>query len=41
MKAGFLRPVIIHRAIVGSFERFIAILCENVAGKWPFWLSPR
>jgi threonyl-tRNA synthetase len=31
----------IHRAIVGSFERFIAILTEHFAGKWPFWLSPR
>lgn len=34
-------PVMIHRAIVGSLERFIAILIENFAGKWPFWLSPR
>lgn len=31
----------IHRAILGSVERMIAILCENYAGKWPFWLSPR
>jgi len=36
-----VRPVIIHRAIYGSFERMIAILTEHVAGKWPFWLSPR
>ncbi|WFD28515.1 threonine--tRNA ligase [Malassezia nana] len=35
------RPVMIHRAVVGSLERFIAILIENFAGKWPFWLSPR
>eukprot|EP00911_Craspedida_sp_UC1_P001270 UC1_evm1s957 len=35
------RPVIIHRAILGSVERMFAILCENYAGKWPFWLSPR
>lgn len=35
------RPVIIHRAILGSLERMIAILTENYAGKWPFWLSPR
>ena len=35
------RPVIIHRAIYGSFERFIAILIEHLGGKWPFWLSPR
>jgi threonyl-tRNA synthetase len=39
--AGMARPVMIHRAIIGSFERFIAILCEHFAGKWPFWLSPR
>ena len=38
---GMARPVMIHRAIVGSFERFIAILCEHFAGKWPFWISPR
>ena len=30
----------IHRAIVGSIERFIGILIENYAGKFPFWLSP-
>uniref|UniRef100_A0A2K6U4F1 threonine--tRNA ligase n=2 Tax=Saimiri boliviensis TaxID=27679 RepID=A0A2K6U4F1_SAIBB len=35
------RPVIIHRAILGSLERMIAILSENYGGKWPFWLSPR
>uniref|UniRef100_T1KXC7 threonine--tRNA ligase n=1 Tax=Tetranychus urticae TaxID=32264 RepID=T1KXC7_TETUR len=35
------KPVIIHRAIFGSVERFIAILTENFAGKWPFWLSPK
>ncbi|KAH9631875.1 hypothetical protein HF086_014347 [Spodoptera exigua] len=35
------RPVIIHRAILGSVERMIAILSESYAGKWPFWLSPR
>ncbi|ODM98921.1 Threonine--tRNA ligase, cytoplasmic, partial [Orchesella cincta] len=35
------RPVIIHRAILGSVERMIAILTESSAGKWPFWLSPR
>ncbi|XP_065671170.1 threonine--tRNA ligase 1, cytoplasmic isoform X3 [Hydra vulgaris] len=34
------RPVIIHRAILGSVERMIAILTENYGGKWPFWLSP-
>uniref|UniRef100_A0A671Y5G4 threonine--tRNA ligase n=1 Tax=Sparus aurata TaxID=8175 RepID=A0A671Y5G4_SPAAU len=35
------RPVIIHRAILGSVERMIAILTENYAGKWPLWISPR
>jgi len=35
------RPVIIHRAILGSVERMIAILIEHTGGKWPFWLSPR
>ena len=34
------QPIMIHRAIYGSFERFIAILCEHYEGKWPFWLSP-
>ena len=34
-------PVIIHRAIYGSFERFIAILCEHYKGKWPLWLNPK
>lgn len=38
---GRARPVMLHRAIVGSFERFMAILTEHFAGKWPFWLSPR
>lgn len=35
------RPVIVHRAILGSVERMMAILTENFGGKWPFWLSPR
>ncbi|KAJ3415681.1 threonyl-tRNA synthetase [Chytridiales sp. JEL 0842] len=34
------RPVMIHRAILGSVERMVAILTESFAGKWPFWLSP-
>ncbi len=34
------RPVVIHRAIFGSFERFIAILIENFAGAFPLWLAP-
>jgi threonyl-tRNA synthetase len=41
LKNGFTRPVIIHRAIFGSLERFIAILCEHTGGKWDFWISPR
>ncbi|KAL8745357.1 MAG: hypothetical protein Q9190_002518 [Brigantiaea leucoxantha] len=39
--SGRARPVMVHRAIIGSFERFMAILTEHFAGKWPFWLSPR
>lgn len=38
---GRARPVVIHRAIIGSFERFLGILIEHFGGKWPFWLSPR
>jgi len=34
------RPVMLHRAILGSFERFIGILIENYAGRLPFWLAP-
>lgn len=34
-------PVMIHRAILGSVERMIAVLTESCGGKWPFWLSPR
>ena len=33
-------PVVIHRAILGSFERFIGILIEHYAGKFPVWLAP-
>jgi len=40
-KNELLRPVIIHRAIYGSLERFIGILIEHLEGKWPLWLSPR
>jgi threonyl-tRNA synthetase len=35
------RPVMLHRAVLGSFERFLGILIENYAGKLPFWLAPR
>ncbi|RKU42008.1 threonyl-tRNA synthetase [Coniochaeta pulveracea] len=38
---GCARPVVIHRAMAGSVERFMGILIEHFAGKWPFWLSPR
>ncbi|WFD02985.1 threonine--tRNA ligase [Malassezia obtusa] len=41
IRAGHARPVMIHRAILGSFERFLAILLEQCRGWWPFWLSPR
>jgi threonyl-tRNA synthetase len=34
------RPVVLHRAIYGSFERFIAILIEHFAGAFPAWLAP-
>jgi threonyl-tRNA synthetase len=34
------RPVVIHRAIFGSFERFVAILTEHYAGAFPCWLAP-
>ncbi|XP_026858904.2 threonine--tRNA ligase 2, cytoplasmic isoform X1 [Electrophorus electricus] len=34
------RPVMVHRAVLGSLERMIAILAENFSGKWPLWLSP-
>ncbi|MFN4089110.1 MAG: threonine--tRNA ligase [Alphaproteobacteria bacterium] len=34
------RPVMLHRAILGSFERFIGVLIENYAGRFPLWLAP-
>ncbi len=34
-------PYMLHRAVLGSFERFLGILIENYAGKLPFWLAPR
>ncbi len=34
------RPVMLHRAILGSFERFIGIMIENFGGKFPLWLAP-
>ena len=41
LRQGYARPVMIHRAILGSVERFLAILIEHTGGNWPFWLSPR
>jgi threonyl-tRNA synthetase len=41
IKKGFARPVIVHRAILGSVERFMAILIEHLAGKFPYFISPR
>ena len=38
---GPVRPVMIHRAVLGSVERLMALLIENYNGKWPFWLNPR
>ncbi|MDJ0631241.1 MAG: threonine--tRNA ligase [Rhodobacter sp.] len=35
------RPVMLHRAILGSFERFIGIMIENYSGRLPFWIAPR
>ncbi|KAI4104890.1 MAG: hypothetical protein L6R37_003014 [Teloschistes peruensis] len=35
------RPVLIHRAIFGSLERFMSLLAESYKGRWPFWMSPR
>jgi hypothetical protein len=40
-ESGLERPVIVHRAVLGSVERMFAILTEHYAGKWPLWLSPR
>lgn len=35
------QPILIHRAVFGSLERFFAILLDHYQGKWPFWLNPR
>jgi threonyl-tRNA synthetase len=37
---GSHRPVMVHRAVLGSLERFIGVLIEHVAGAFPFWLAP-
>ena len=34
------RPVMLHRAVIGTFERFMGILIEEYAGKFPLWLAP-
>ncbi|TGZ82909.1 class II aaRS and biotin synthetase [Ascodesmis nigricans] len=39
--SGLVRPVIIHRAVLGSLERFMALLMEHYRGRWPFWISPK
>ncbi|KAH6650079.1 hypothetical protein F5144DRAFT_479463 [Chaetomium tenue] len=38
---GPVQPVLIHRAVLGSAERLMALLIEHYKGKWPFWLNPR
>lgn len=35
------RPIMIHRAIYGSLERFLSLLIDHYQGKWPFWLNPK
>ncbi|XP_066193961.1 threonine--tRNA ligase, mitochondrial isoform X3 [Sylvia atricapilla] len=37
---GPARPVLVHRAVLGSVERMVAVLAESCGGRWPFWLSP-
>ncbi|KAK2073765.1 hypothetical protein P8C59_008015 [Phyllachora maydis] len=39
--SGAVTPVLIHRAVLGSLERLMALLIERYQGKWPFWLNPR
>ncbi|RYO89363.1 hypothetical protein DL762_003254 [Monosporascus cannonballus] len=40
-ESGAVTPVLIHRAVLGSVERLMALLIEHYDGKWPFWLNPR
>ena len=40
-ESGPVTPVMIHRAVLGSVERLMALLIEHYDGKWPFWLNPR
>ncbi|KFO56027.1 Threonine--tRNA ligase, cytoplasmic, partial [Corvus brachyrhynchos] len=37
---GPARPVLVHRAVLGSVERMVAVLAESCGGRWPLWLSP-
>lgn len=39
-KGGRKQPIMVHRAIFGSIERFFGILVESTAGDFPFWLAP-
>ncbi|CAJ2500654.1 Uu.00g035070.m01.CDS01 [Anthostomella pinea] len=39
--SGTVTPVLIHRAVLGSVERLMALLIEHYDGKWPFWLNPK
>ncbi|KAE9963952.1 hypothetical protein BLS_008780 [Venturia inaequalis] len=41
LESGPVTPVIIHRAILGSLERFLALMIEHYNGRYPFWISPR
>ncbi|KAI0397476.1 threonyl-tRNA synthetase [Xylariaceae sp. FL0594] len=40
-KMGPVTPVLIHRAVLGSVERLMALLIEHYKGRWPFWLNPK
>lgn len=40
-ETGLVAPVLIHRAVLGSVERLMALLIEHYNGNWPFWLNPR
>ncbi|KAI5918246.1 hypothetical protein F4810DRAFT_704363 [Camillea tinctor] len=40
-ESGLVTPVLVHRAVLGSVERLMALLIEHYDGKWPFWLNPR
>lgn len=41
LESVYKRPVMVHRAMLGSVERMFAVLTEHWGGKWPLWLSPR